>query len=182
MSTKLLAQYCAPTLAGLKVSNLFTYQFTSLDLLNRSLEALNQLLNKKGIYFTILKIMKNKALIFVYRKNVLIELLSNSEIQEFLLGFGYEDFNLEACFFILKKHLLNSDFPHEIGVFLGYPLNDIEAFIKYKGTDFKCVGCWKVYTNELEAKKVFTTFNKCTKIYLECARNGFNLKRLTVAS
>ena len=38
-----------------------------------------------------------------------------------------------------------ADFPHEIGVFLGYPLEDVVGFIRHRGKCFTCCGCWKSY-------------------------------------
>ena len=52
------------------------------------------------------------------------------------------------------------DFPHEIGLFLGYPLGDVIGFIKNAGQNCKCVGCWKVYCNECEAIKAFAMIEK----------------------
>lgn len=36
-------------------------------------------------------------------------------------------------------------FPHEIGLFLSYPPEDVRGFIEHKGHESKCEGCWKVY-------------------------------------
>ena len=34
-------------------------------------------------------------------------------------------------------------FPHEIGLFLGYPLEDVTGFIAAGGAEYRCSGCWK---------------------------------------
>ena len=41
-------------------------------------------------------------------------------------------------------------FPHEIGIFLGYPLADVAGFIRNKGRNCKCIGTWKVYGDAFE--------------------------------
>lgn len=38
-----------------------------------------------------------------------------------------------------------AEFPHEIGFFFGYPAEDVFAFIREKGHNYKLVGDWKVY-------------------------------------
>lgn len=39
----------------------------------------------------------------------------------------------------------NGYFPHEIGVFLGYPLKDVAAFMGWVSLPFACQTLWKVY-------------------------------------
>lgn len=181
MSYDVLVRYCAPTLAGIKVGNLVSYTFENIDDLKKDIESKNRLLNLKGLFFVILKVSNKKALVYVYRKTQLEIVLKNLEHQKFLSENGYDNFELEKCLEILKSHLLNKSFPHEIGVFLGYPLDDIKAFIENKGMNFKLVGCWKSYTNEEKAAKIFAKYKKCTKIYCEKYAEGFEITRLAVA-
>ena len=35
------------------------------------------------------------------------------------------------------------DFPHEISVFLGYPLKDVKCFISRRGSGYHMCGEWK---------------------------------------
>ena len=56
----------------------------------------------------------------------------------------------------LKYRLLKRTcFPHEIGVFLGYPLEDVKGFIDNKGKNCESCGVWKVYCNREEKDKLF---------------------------
>ena len=48
---------------------------------------------------------------------------------------------------------LEEAFPHEIGVFLGYPLGDVVGFIRNHGRNFTCCGCWKAHGDPVEAQK-----------------------------
>lgn len=64
------------------------------------------------------------------------------------------------------KRLGESDeFPHEIGLFLGYPVEDVKGFIENKASCAKCVGYWKVYGDEEKAQKLFNQYKKCTGVY-----------------
>lgn len=181
MSTDILVRHCAPTLAGIKIGNLVSYCFKDLHTLNKEIRSKNKLLNSKGLYFVVLKIKGKNALVYVYRKKLLEKILEKEDIREFLGKMGYVDFDFKTCFEVLKKHLLNKDFPHEVGVFLGYPLEDIKAFIENKGANFKVLGCWKSYFNEDEAVKTFAKYKKCTKIYCEKFAEGLDITRLAVA-
>ncbi len=180
MSSELLVKFCSPTLAGLKVANLFSCHFDSEEKLHAQIKQYNRLLNKKGLFFQILRLRDGMALIYVYRKNKLQEILNIGDIQAFLSTYGYATMDIETCIEILKSHLLYADFPHEIGVFLGYPLADVKAFIENKGRGHKCLGCWKVYTNEKEAKELFCKFEKCTRIYNQKFQQGTELLKLAI--
>ena len=178
--SKQIVDYCAPTLAGLKTSSLFHYKFTSKKELYNTVNSQNLLLNDKGVFLTILKIQNNSALILVYRKALLQNILNQECIREFLGKYNYKEFDIDSCLKTLRKHLNKKDFPHEIGVFLGYPLDDIKGFIENKGQNSKCVGCWKVYNDVCSAKKAFRLFNKCTDVYQKKFSQGTDILKLTV--
>ena len=91
---------------------------------------------------------------------------------------------LEEALETLKKRLSESgEFPHEIGLFLGYPPEDVEGFIENRGKNCKCVGCWKVYGDPEQAVRQFARFKKCREVYLRLYRDGKkSLDQLTVAS
>lgn len=46
-------------------------------------------------------------------------------------------------------------FPHEIGLFLGYPVEDVKGFIENKGENCVKCGAWKVYCNPEEKMHFF---------------------------
>ena len=73
-------------------------------------------------------------------------------------------------------------FPHEIGIFLGYPLDDVVGFIENRGQNCKCCGLWKVYCNESETRKLFDKLEKCTRIYLRVFSEGRTIRQMTVCA
>ena len=76
----------------------------------------------------------------------------------------------------------SGEFPHEIGVFLDYPLEDVVGYIENRGDRALCAGCWKAYSNADEAQRRFALYRKCREVYLRCYRKGFGVARLTVAA
>ena len=80
-----------------------------------------------------------------------------------------------------KRFAEETGFPHEIGLFLGYPLGDVKGYIEYAGRNSKCSGCWKVYCNECEAMKAFAKFDKCKQVYKKIFQEGRGLSKLTVS-
>ncbi len=181
MSTGTIVQYCAPTLAGLKAGNLFSHHTENPEELIATIEMLNELLAEKGVHFVVMKRCRNIILIYAYRKNQLEAILCDGEVQDFLRDYGYADFGIEACLTRLSERLMQEDFPHDIGVFLDYPLADIKAFIRNKGCNCPCSGCWKAYTNVNEAEKKFRSFKMCTEVYCRYYDAGVDISRLTVA-
>lgn len=69
---------------------------------------------------------------------------------------------------LLQKRLEEPEFPHEIGIFLGYPLEDVDGFITHQGENCKLCGCWKVYGNVEQARRTFANYEKC-RVFL-CAK------------
>lgn len=52
----------------------------------------------------------------------------------------------------------SGEFPHEVGLFLSYPPEDVKGFIAHRANDFKCAGLWKVYGNEEKARSLFAKY------------------------
>ena len=75
----------------------------------------------------------------------------------------------------------SGEFPHEVGLFLSYPPEDVLGFILNKACNHKCVGCWKVYSDEQAAKCIFRRYKKCSKIYSQQWEQGKSIEQLTVA-
>ena len=181
MLEKYLIEHCSPTLASLKTANLMNIPFESENELDLSVELLNSQLSKKGIELLILKKTESSALVYAYRKSKLASDLSQKGVAELLREYGYESVDVEYCISRLKSRLaLSGEFPHEIGVFLGYPLGDVVGFIDNAGQNCKCIGCWKVYCNECEAIRTFAKFNKCKHVYKRLGQDGRSLAKLTV--
>ena len=132
----------------------------------------------------LLQLGQDRALIYVYRIRRLVRDLADPEIRQFLADCGYRDFSVEGALAHLARRIMEKggEFPHEIGLFLGYPLGDVKGFIKHRGQNCKCTGCWKVYCDEREARRQFCRFEKCRSIYCRLYREGRALSRLTVAA
>lgn len=180
MSDLSLILHCSPTLANIKTGNLFS---TDSPFAKYQVEQWNRELNIKGIFVCIVKQISTRSVIYVYRKEKLEDDLKNMEMQYFLSSYGYNDFSADgAVSHLCARMSVQNDFPHEIGAFLGYPLNDIRGFIENKGYNCKLCGIWKVYDNVEEAKRKFTQFKKCRDIYTRLWQSGKTALQLTVSA
>ena len=163
---KLLAYHCAPAFAGIKPANLASLDKARFPDFETALKGLNAALNAKDIYLEKLCECERRALILVYRKKVLEKQLSDPRCQAFLKTFGYAPENSLAESLARLKTRLDGKaecFPHELGVFLGYPLRDIYGFIHHRDSGCLLVGEWKVYHNAAGAKKCFGRYRSCRK-------------------
>lgn len=182
MSEETIIRHCSPTLAGIKTGSLFTARFSDHTALRESVRKLNRRLVKKGLRVLPLRYRNGIALIYVYRPRRLSRDLQNEIASALLQECGYCDESPEKCIVQLSKRLQDSDeFPHEIGLFLGYPSEDVLGFIRNKAQNFKCCGVWKVYGDEEKAQQTFALYKKCARIYHEQWTRGKDIERLTVA-
>lgn len=180
LETQLLSE-CAPTLAGIKTANLFNYKYSSRAEFMQELAEANKQLNIKGLYIEALRCGDASALIYVYRRSLLFRDINKDEVWNILSDYGYTSRNVEEVIKRLKLRLYeNPCFPHEIGLFLGYPAQDVKEFIINKGQNCKFCGVWKVYSNEQESIRIFERFKKCSMVYHKVFTEGRTLNQLTV--
>ena len=81
MFEQLLVEHCAPTLAGIKTANLFSYSGD--DALSK-VRQWNRLLYKLRLRLTILSNINGKTLIYIYRIDLLDKTLYDSKVRDFL--------------------------------------------------------------------------------------------------
>ena len=175
--------HCAATLAGHKCGSLFSWRRDGEESVEQAVERLNRALNGRGVRLRILKQCSPGGLVYVYRPEALQARLDDPEIQAFLAPYGYRDWNEAACLERLERHIhCGESFPHEVGIFLDYPLEDVVGFIRHEGKGYCCLGCWKAYGHAEEAQKKFALIQKCSRIYRDCYNKGFDVARLTVPS
>lgn len=180
MSEDLIIRTCAPTLAGLKTGSLFSCACESMDALLPQIRRLNRRLVPKGLRCVPLRFSGSRALVYLYRPSFLRQDLRCSQADDILRREGYCTGDCGHCVTQLARKLrLSENFPHEIGLFLGYPAEDVAGFMENKPC--KCVGYWKVYGDESAAKEKFRQFRSCTALYQTLHAGGQDFDRLIVA-
>ena len=184
-----MIEQCAPVLAGLKPAGLFRYETRDCADLARRVRSWNEQLNSKGLRVRVMKgcARTHRFLVYVYREAQLSAVLADKAVQEFLRQEGYqlpaEQEQTGALLNQLSRRLCcQAEFPHEIGVFLGYPLPDVVGFIENRGQNFTCCGYWKSYGEPVAARRRFDQLSKCTAVYLRLFHSGTPIARLTVAA
>ncbi|MCR5786711.1 MAG: DUF3793 family protein, partial [Acholeplasmatales bacterium] len=113
---KLLALHSSPAICGIKASNLISIDYN--ESIYKEIEELNNKYPKLRFY--ILKRTNQKVLILIYRKSVFEKIMQNQNNLDFLQNIGYDISSIDIMLNELKIRLKKDNFPHEIGVFLGY--------------------------------------------------------------
>lgn len=149
---------CAPFLKGIKIACI-------LNITEENSRGLYEILEGTGIKFKILTRNHGKCLVLLYRRESFSRYLKRTDVREFLGSYGYEDVEPEKMLERLSKRVCQySDgeicFPHEIGAFLDYPIDDVKCFIEKDGKDSLFSGYWKVYNNPGRAKMIFWAYDK----------------------
>lgn len=176
-----LIEHCAPTLASLKAGSLFCLLSPVTQSLHAQIRAVNAQLMPKGLCLRLLKALPGRALCYLYRESQLTAALGDAQNAAFLRGCGYERLDAQGALDTLTRRLNQSGaFPHEIGLFLGYPLGDVLGFIEHRGKDCLCCGLWKAYTDPISAQKCFARCARCTAVYRRLYESGWPLVRLAV--
>lgn len=187
-----MIEQCSPVLAGLKPANLFRYETRDPSALYATVAGWNAQFKNRGIRLLILKEcpVQRMYLIYLYRPAQLGAVLSQQEVSLFLRQEGYalpkDPAAPAGCRALLAqlagRLACGGAFPHEIGIFLGYPLADVVGFIRHQGQNFTCCGCWKSYGDPDAARRRFAQLNKCTAIYLRLFHSGTPILQLAVAA
>ncbi len=172
--THLLAFHSAPAICGIKASNLINISLEELDDIYEEINEFNLKFNPK-VYIKILQKKNNRLLILIYRQKVLESCLHINENYKFLKSLGYPvSSDIDVLLEFLKERLNNKEsFPHEIGIFLGYDIEDIKGYIN----GLSCVysGYWKVYSNLDEKLKLFNSYTKCRNTVCKLLDKGFKI-------
>ena len=183
MSEMTLVRHCAPTLAGLKTGSLFNCRYEQQEVLLREVAQLNRELRPRGLRILPLRFFGKRVLLYLYRPEKLKHDLRQRLAQPILAEAGYKNADCAACIRRLICRLREAgDFPHEVGLFLGYPPEDVRGFIENQAQNYKLAGDWKVYGDPDDARRVFARYKKCTQCYCRALDAGVPLRRLAVAT
>ena len=127
-----------------------------------------------------------KEVLFLYRYEQLERHLKNREVREFLRGCGYESFEVASVLVRLRRRYrlyagISKEFPHELGVLLGYPVGDVQGFIDNRGENSLTSRYWKVYQNPKEAERIFDLYDRVKEQALKEIMCGQSLSHVAVS-
>jgi len=121
-----------------------------------------EVLGESGLAVRELADRGDSLLLLIDRPEALEGLLRRPSASAVLERAGYGD--LSALGGVLDELATRSNgdaFPHEIGVFLGYPLKDVAAFMGLVRIPFACQGPWKIFGDPRENLRLAESFRCC---------------------
>lgn len=152
-----LIYQCAHFFKGLKHG-------CSLNLEPDLYQQLAGVLKDAGVSYILLHEQNTRCLVFLYRRDMLERYLLQAETEVFLRDCGYSLFGVDEVVEQLKRNLQQyfngmGDFPHELGIMLGYPITDVRGFMENHGRKELLSGYWKVYSNPRQASMTFGMYD-----------------------
>ena len=170
-----LAFHGAPTLLGVKCANLISFDRNECTM-SEYLDEFADKLSDCGLCAKHLCKCRERSLVYIYNEKMLNAWLTMPQVQQFLSEYGYScDLSVEQKICRLSSRMSCGNFPHEIGAFLGYPVEDIRGFISNSGKNCLLCGYWKVYENAEKARETFDKYDRCRDILFDKLKSGLDL-------
>ena len=121
-----------------------------------------------------------KTAFLLYRRAELEMYLGNQDVRQLFQKLGYKDFSLEYVLTRFRKRYeahMNGEqqFPHEMGLLLGYPIEDVVGFMEHSGKEYLYSGYWKVYENVEETRKKFQLFAAVKQSLIQAVTDGMGI-------
>lgn len=171
-----LALQCAPLITGLKVSNLLTIS-------PKAFPQVEKIIGGSVLSMYPLLETEEKMAILLYRKERLEKYLEMSQVQKLLQEAGYISRQLEDILPVFCKRYetyaeRGKPFPHELGLLLGYPPEDVEGFIRHQGRNSLCTGYWKVYADKEGKQRLFEKYEYARENLIQLLHFGLKMTEI----
>lgn len=144
-----------------------------------------------GLRVDVLFVTTGRTLLLVNRPSEIDALLDDPAVAGYLASAGYATGSRGQLVASMRDRVLACErahaegraeggcancprrcFPHEVGLLLGYPLEDVRGFIEHRGRGAHAVGPWKVYGDPAEARRRWDSMRECRKTIIWNYANG----------
>lgn len=171
-----IALQCSLVLSGIKPSNLLIYS-------NHCEGCISEELKNTGAEHMKLYTGSKESVSIIFNREKLEKALLDEENRKFIKQYGYEDFSVNSVIEKLAGRYTGfkegrAEFPHEMGIVLGYPLEDVSGFIENNGKNYLYSGYWKVYKNAEEKIQLFKIYKDIKKYFVEQIENGRQIHQI----
>lgn len=169
-------------IAGIKPAATITIKKNKNRLYNSWIKFGSDFIEAINLDFIELRESDDSIIIMIYDKIILKDELNKESHIEFLENIGYS-FNSDVNYYIntLKSRYEKYHCPHELGLFLGIPFEDVKDFMEC--TTKKCLLCgyWKVYNDSDKARKIFNSYDKVKEYTRNNILNGNSSRELALS-
>lgn len=150
---------------------------------------------ERGLRCDTLLATASRALLLLSRPGALEALLADPASRAFLAQAGYAVQSPAGVLASLRgrfaaygrRHAggdvcmgacLSCAFPHEVGLLLGYPLEDVRGFIEHGGRQATAAGPWKSYGDPAQARAHWDRLATCKRSVIRNYANGVPFEAL----
>ena len=125
----MMIHYSSPTLCGIKPGNLFSVKTACFS--RPVFKKWEQEYAGLGLSVSVIEKSGITKLVLVYNRRWVQNILAESSVQTYLAAKGYRtDSEVQEIIKDLTDRIKpDTLFPHEIGIILGYPVEDVIAFV-----------------------------------------------------
>lgn len=168
-----IAYQCAPLIAGLSPANLLMVG-------EEELHQVRMLLKKAGISYYIVAMTGEKTALLLFDRQRLETYLGKEEVERVFRELGYQDLSLGRLLYVFRRHYEEylrcaGHFPHEMGLLLGYPVEDVVGYMRNDGENSLYTGYWKVYENLADKLQLFGMFEKAREYLIQMLSAGMGI-------
>lgn len=169
-------------IAGIKPAITVTIKKNNQKLYNSWNDFGSCFLDNIDLKFIELRESNDSIIAMIYDEYMLEKELSQKSHMEFLFNLGYpSNASISDYLNILKNRYEKYHCPHELGLFLGIPFEDVKDFMEC--TTKKCLFCgyWKVYNNGNKAKEIFNKYDKVKEYTMKNMLRGNSSRDLALS-
>lgn len=170
-----LGYLISPVITGIKPSSIINFKNNNRNSYDNWNEFGNLIIARYKLKSIVLKEEKDNILLLIYDEENLKDHINISHNRKFLCSHGYgENLGLYRCIQCLKNRIENEEFPHESGIFMGIPLEDVLGFLEEGNCILK--GPWKVYEKKERSKEVFNLYEQSKELFIKNRNNPIDIK------
>lgn len=171
-----IAFQCAPLITGIKESNL-------LNIGQNNYQRMKEILEGSELSIYPLGLHAGRITVFLYHKERLEKFFSKDAVKDLMRKIGYTDTSLQKVLPVFRAHYQQylkdkQTFPHEMGLLLGYPPEDVEGFIRNCGKNYLYSGYWKVYDKPQEKIRLFQQYEHSREKLIQLLSYGMHIEEI----
>jgi Protein of unknown function (DUF3793) len=139
----------------------------------------NEFLNKANLEFICLRENDTSLILLIFNRVILGKYIFQEENTNFLEGIGYKS-NKDLDYYLdkLKIRYKQYNCPHELGIFLGIPVNDVIDFMECSSKKCLGLGYWKIYNNYDKAIDTFRKYDEVRNTTINEIISGIPLDKV----
>lgn len=112
---------------------------------------------------------QDRFTVLLYNEEALSDVLNRRDVRQWLHEYAHYPLNntLEQDLIFLKQRFEICSCPNELGIFLGYPIEDVFSYVQHQGKNYEYCGYWKVYHNTGQCMERFQEYDRIRRATAE---------------